>query len=226
MKTVWRLEVPQVGLVVLMFLLAAVTWPTAPERIPVQWNLQGEVSRYAGRWEGLLLLPTLALFIYLFLLILPRIDPARANYARFAGAYTVIRFTLLSLVALAYGVIHVWIRGTTIDVGAVILLLVGITLVVFGAVSSQLRPNWFIGIRTPWTLTSQESWTQTHRLGGWVFMILGLGLVGLTMLRTRAALAAWAGIGALGVAVLVVYSYLVWRDDPHKAPPAGGARGV
>src|SRR3990172_2923879 len=60
---------------------------------------------------GLLLLPALALLVYLFLLVLPGIDPGRANYQRFAGAYNMIRFSLLSLIAIAYGVVHVWIRG-------------------------------------------------------------------------------------------------------------------
>src|SRR3990172_7860200 len=106
---------------------------------------------------GLLLLPALALLVYLFLLVLPGIDPGRANYQRFAGAYNMIRFSLLSLIAIAYGVVHVWIRGYPIDVAAAGLLLVGVMLVIFGVVMDKIRPNWSVGIRTPWTLTSQES---------------------------------------------------------------------
>lgn len=221
MNTSWRIELPQIGLILLMVLLAVVTWPDAPDRIPVQWNLQGQVTRYAGRAEGLLLLPALALAVYLFLLILPRIDPARANYAWFATAYTIIRVTLLSLLALAYGVVHVWIRGTTVNMGAITLLLIGAACVVLGSVLGQVRPNWFVGVRTPWTLSSQESWTKTHRLGGWLFIVLGLWALGLAVVRTSWAVRTWWVAAGAVVVILVVYSYLVWRDDPHRTTLAG-----
>lgn len=87
MRTNWRTEWPHWAMLAAMFLLAAVTWRSAPDRLPVHWGLGGEVDRYGGRFEGLLGLPTLALGLYLLLRWLPRIDPGRANYAQFAGAY-------------------------------------------------------------------------------------------------------------------------------------------
>ena len=221
MKITWTTEVPQLGLVVLMLLLAAFTWPGAPDRIAVRWDFQGEVTRYGGKAEGLLLLPALALAVYLFLLILPRIDPGRANYSRFAGPYNVIRVTLLSLIALAYGVVHVWIRGYDIDVTLAALLLVGAMLIIFGAVMNKIRPNWFVGIRTPWTLTSQVAWTKTHRVGGWLFVLAGLWSFLLAVVRTTWALAAWVVLLVGSVAGLFVYSYLVWRADPRKMASGG-----
>src|SRR3970040_2980276 len=80
MKVTCSRELPQIGLIVLMTLLAAVTSPWAPDRIAVRWDLQGEVTRYGGKAEGLLLLPALALPGYLFLLGLPRIDPGPPHY--------------------------------------------------------------------------------------------------------------------------------------------------
>lgn len=221
MKTTWSTELPQVGLIVLMVLLVVVTWPWAPDRIAVRWDFQGEVTRYGGRAEGLLFLPALALLVYLFLLVLPRIDPGHANYERFSGSYNVIRFTLLSLMAIAYGVVHVWIRGYPIDVSAAGLLLVGVMLVVFGFVTDKIRPNWFIGIRTPWTLTSQESWTRTHNVGGRLFIVLGLWTLLLAVERTVWALAVWVALLAGTIVGLFVYSYLVWRADHRRLPPTG-----
>jgi len=221
MKATWSRELPQIGLIALMTMLAAVTWPWAPDRIAVRWDLQGEVTRYGGKAEGLLLLPALALLVYLFLLVLPRIDPGRANYQRFAGPYNMIRFSLLSLIAIAYGVVHVWIRGYPIDVAAAGLLLVGVMLVIFGVVMDKIRPNWSVGIRTPWTLTSQESWARTHRVGGWLFIVMGLWTLLLAVERTAWALAVWVIMFGATVVVLFAYSYLVWRADPRKMPPTG-----
>jgi len=93
--------------------------------------------------------------------------------------------------------------------------------VIFGVVMAKIRPNWFVGIRTPWTLTSQESWTRTHRVGGWLFIVMGLWTLLLAVERTAWALAVWVIILGATVVGLFAYSYLVWRADPRKMPPTG-----
>ncbi len=80
--------------------------------------------------EGLLGILLLALGIYLLMIILPRFDPGRANYPRFAGAYTVIRLSLVTLLAVPYGVVHLWLRARHVDVATVAPMLVGGLLVV------------------------------------------------------------------------------------------------
>jgi uncharacterized membrane protein len=83
----------------------------------------------------------------------------------------------------------------------------------------KLRPNWFAGIRTPWTLSSRESWEKTHRLGGHVFVAIGLAIVVVGLLRAEWAVTATLVLLLVGGLGLIVYSYLVWRDDPNKTPP-------
>lgn len=221
MRVSWRTELPQWLLIAGMLLLAAATWSWAPDRIPVHWNVAGQVDRYGEKAEGLLAIPLLTVALYVLLLVLPRIDPGRANYPRFAGAYNVIRIGLVAVMAGVYGVVHLWIRGVPVDVSTVVPLLVGALFVVLGDLMGKIRPNWFVGIRTPWTLSSKSSWTKTHRLGGWVFIALGIGIIATGILRN----AWWFGVVMGGAGVLlvwmVVYSYLVWRDDPDKTAPAG-----
>jgi uncharacterized membrane protein len=204
-----------------MFLLAGVTWSWAPERIPVHWNIAGEADRYGGKVEGLLGLPLLALGIYLLMVMLPRFDPGRANYPRFAGAYTVIRISLVTLLAVLYGVVHLWIRGRHVDVATVTPLMVGGLLVVMGSLMGKIRPNWFVGIRTPWTLSSKTAWVKTHRVGGWAFIAMGLATIATGVLRSTWAAGALLVILLGGAAGLIVYSYLAWRDAGDKIPPAG-----
>jgi uncharacterized membrane protein len=214
-------DIPHLVLLAAMFLAAALTWPSAPERIPVHWDLAGEVDRYGGKLEGLLGVPLVALGIYLLMRFLPRIDPGRANYALFAGAYAVLRFVVLALLAGIYGLVHLVIRGHPVRMGTVMPLFVGALFVVVGGLLGKIRPNWFVGIRTPWTLSSKAAWTRTHRLGGWLFLVTGLATLGAAAVGPRAAFAVLFTGGLVTAAVSMVYSYLVWRSDPDKIPPAG-----
>ncbi|HTS88052.1 MAG TPA: SdpI family protein [Gemmatimonadales bacterium] len=216
-----RTEWPLWGILGVMFVIVAVNWHAVPDQMPVHWGLSGQPDRWGGRAEGLLLLPCVAVGLYLILLLAPRIDPGRANYVSFATSYAAIRFVLL-LVLLGVQVATILAaRGVPIDISRIVPLLVGALMAFLGSVFSRLRPNWFIGIRTPWTLSSKRSWDETHHLGGWVFIILGLLLMSTALVRaTWYLIAALAAIGA-GILLLVVYSYVVWSRDPDKTAPAG-----
>jgi uncharacterized membrane protein len=221
MKIAWKIEVPQWIILAAMFVAAAIAWPHAPDRIPVHWNINGQVDRYGGRFEGLFLMPLFALGVYVLMLVLPRIDPGRANYARFSGAYRAIRIALLALFAVFDGVVQMWVWTGHVDIALIAPLAMGVVSVFLGALLGKIRPNWFVGIRTPWTLSSKVSWVRTHRAGGWLFMLVGLATIVATFISPRVAF--WALIGGLvgGTVALVVYSYLLWRQDPEKIPPAG-----
>ncbi len=226
MRFSWRVELPQWALMAGMWFLAALTWPSAPERIPVHWSITGQVDRFGGKVEGLLMPPLMALGIYLLMTFLPRIDPGRKNYAVFAGSYDTIRLAIVAVLAGLYGVTHLVLRGYPVDVSTVVPLGVGALLIVLGNLMGKLRPNWFVGIRTPWTLSSKEAWIKTHRLGGWLFILVGLALMGTAVLRAPWVSAALMGLILLVVIGTFVYSYHVWRDDPDKIPPAGTLPGT
>ena len=222
MKTNWRIELAMLALIACMFAAALVVWPSAPSEIPVHWNAGGEVDRYGGKVEGLLVLPLVALGIYLLMRFLPNIDPGRVNYARFGGAYTVIRAGVLLLKAGVYGMVIAWVLKAPVDMSRAVPLAVGALFVLFGSVLGQVKPNWFVGIRTPWTLSSSESWARTHRLGGWLFIALGVlfAVSGLFRLKSFGAVVIGAAIAA--VAVLVAYSYFIWRSDPSRRTTPNG----
>jgi uncharacterized membrane protein len=216
-------EVIQVGLIVVMFSVAAVRWGSVPDRIPVHWNAAGEVDGYGGKVEGLLLVPLLAVGIYLLLLAIPRIDPARRNYEAFAGTYLLLRVSLLAYLAFLMFITQLSIgREESIPVGQLIFGAVGVLLIVLGGAMSRIKPNWFAGIRTPWTLSSTRSWDATHRLGGRLFVGVGVATgIASVIGGTVAVITMLVGIVAVGV-VLTVYSYRVWRDDPDKTQLESG----
>lgn len=221
MKSEGRSEWPHWLILAFMFLLAGVTWSRVPDRVPVHWNGAGEVDRFGGRFEALLLPALIGLGVYLLLLVLPRIDPGRENYPRFRRAYEVIRLAVLVALAGLHALLVLAARGRAPQMEVVVPILVGALLVVLGNVIGKVRPNWFFGFRTPWTLSSKAAWSRTNRLGGRGMLVAGLSLIGVAVLRPAWGPTLVIGWVALGIAWMFGYSWWVWRNDPDKVPPAG-----
>lgn len=221
MKLTWRTEWFQWLLLAAMFGLALASWNVVPDRLPVHWGLTGKVDRYGGRFEGLMVLPLMALGLYLLLIVLQRVDPGRDNYERFSGSWHAMRNVFMAFMTVLYGLMHLAFRGHPLAMNNILLPALGLLFIFLGNVMGKLRPNWFVGIRTPWTLTSKQSWVRSHRIGGWVFILGGLGLL-LAGLVDRAWLT-WTVMILFGVAAVAtsIYSWKVWKDDPDKIPPAG-----
>lgn len=216
-----RREWPHWLLLLALFGASAWAWDRVTPPIPTHWNIRGEVDGYGGRVTGLLLVPMIAAGMYGLFLVLPRIDPARANYALFTGPYAVMRFTFALLMAGLHAVLLATALGYPVDAGRWIPAGVGAMFIVLGNVLVKVRPNYFVGVKTPWTLTSAKSWEQTHRAARWVFAGAGAGLVlgALLMQPWFFATVAVLSVGAL--AWLIYYSYAVWRADPDRVPATG-----
>lgn len=202
-----------ISLLLAMFVVAGFTWSSAPNSIPVHWGITGQPDRYGGKFEGLLAIPIAALALYLLLLFLPRIDPRRVNYDRFGGVYLLLKTVLVAFMAVVYAVQVMWVQGIMVDMAVVVPLIIGLLLMVIGNYLGKLRSNWFVGIKTPWTLASEESWIKTHRLGGIFFVAVGLALAIESPFHN-----AWAfyivGIVALILLIfLVIYSYIIYRAE-------------
>ncbi|MEW5982287.1 MAG: SdpI family protein [Acidobacteriota bacterium] len=216
-------EWTQLGLVAAMFLAGSLAWTSAPDRIPIHWGADGTVDRYGGKLEGLLGLPAFALLLYLLLRYMPRIDPGRANYQSFVGAYAWFRTAIIGFFAALYGVVLYVTFGGSVNMSQLMPHVLGVFLIIIGPLMGKIRPNWFIGIRTPWTLSSKIAWVRTHRLGGWLFTALGVAFILATSIfgpsSLKILLVAIVGL----VVTLAVYSWFVWKDDPEKVAPADTA---
>lgn len=216
MPTSWRLEALQLSVIGGMFAASAMLWTRVPERMPVHWNLAGEPDRFGGRFEGLLLAPLLALGLYLLLLLLPLIDPRRSAYKAFARGYLAIRLALLGFFVAIHATILLVALGYQIDVSFVVPFGVGILFCVIGSVMGKLRRNWFVGVRTPWTLSSSIAWDKTNRLGGRLFIASGIAWIFFAIVHNAWTLALVLSMIAVMVVGLPAYSYFVWRQDPQR----------
>jgi uncharacterized membrane protein len=150
--------------------------------------------------------------------ILPRIDPRGSNYAKFGGAFEAI---IISLMLFMLGMHFVVLRaalGYPVQIDRVVPIGVGLLLIVIGNLLPRARPNWFVGIRTPWTLSSDRVWEKTHRFGGRVFVAGGI-LITITAL----VWVPWAHVVLFAAMVLIassvlIYSYIEWkREQPVSA---------
>lgn len=200
-------------LVFLALSATALAWARLPERMPMHWNIAGEVDRYGSRAEGALLLPLVMVATWAMMRVLPRIDPRRASYAKMAGTYDlVITIVLASLLVLHVTILAVAL-GYPVDVSTVAPLVVGAVFMVIGNVLPRARPNWWFGIRTPWTLSNDRVWARTHRVGGYAMLAAGLGMVMVAFVPGSGAKLALLVLTGLCALVPVVYSYFAWRQE-------------
>jgi uncharacterized membrane protein len=151
------------------------------------------------------------------MLLAPRLDPAYANYEQFWLAWTAVRTSVM--VALAVIQLTLMQAATGAQAGLTsnrLVLVIGLMLVVAGTFMGKIRPNVLVGIRTPWTLASKASWVRTHRLGGWLSLMTGVLFIVAGIMASDWTVLAAVVCGTVALAWLIVYSYLVWRDDPVR----------
>jgi uncharacterized membrane protein len=183
--------------------------------------MAGEVDAYAGKPLGLLAIPALALGIYGLLLVLPLIDPEKSNYPKFAAPYAVIRFALTLFLCLVQAAILSAALGGRVNMTTWMGLGLGGLFIALGTVMGRIRRSWFVGVRTPWTLTSELSWTKSHRLAGWLFVAMGLLAIAWAVMPDAWMFGLMIVFDVGCVVWIVIYSYLVYRSDPSRAASNG-----
>lgn len=188
----------------------------AGELVPIHWNAAGEADGFGSRWWMLLGPAIGVLVVGLFAFIL-RAEPRREHMAASVGPLRTLLvalsgFTLLLTLATTLSGI-----GRPVDVGSWMAVAVGGLIAVIGNILGKIRSTYTFGIRTPWTLASELSWQRTHRMTGFIWVVVGaatavLGLFGLP----EAAISVLLGGLLASLVFAFAYSYVVWRDDPAK----------
>ena len=188
-------------------------FPNLPERVPSHWNMQGQVDGTMPRATMVYLLPGTMLILGLLLLYIPTIDPLRKNVERFRSAFNwfiagmTLFFLFLHVLTVLAGL------GVAFNMTVVLIPAVAVVMVGIGFVLDRTQPNWFLGIRTPWTMSSPTVWEKTHRLGGLLFKVGGVAvLVGLATSPQTGFLLIMGLILAITL-VTVVYSYFAYRSE-------------
>jgi len=201
-----------IAIIIFSFILAVYYYPQMPKQMASHWNAGGEVDDTMSKFWGLFLMPIITVVMYLMFLLIPKIDPLKKNIEKFRIWFD--WFILLMVIFLFYVYILTLLfnLGHIFNMTTAMLPALGVLFIYIGQMLEHAERNWFIGIRTPWTLSSDKVWKKTHMLGGKLFKAAGV-LIFLTIVMGKFALwivlvtALWAGLYP------VVYSYFEYQKE-------------
>ena len=196
--------------IIATLVVAAILYPSLPEMIPTHWNAQGEIDGYMKKPEGVLMMPAMALATFIIMKIIPVISPKGFRTDKFSDVIGVLQVTLVGFMSIVAILVLLEAHGLNVLINEVIIAGVGLLFVVIGNYLGKVRKNFFIGIRTPWTLASDEVWNRTHRMGGKLFMLSGVIIWLGALLRLPLTWTVGVAVGL--VLIPVVYSYFLYRQ--------------
>ena len=207
------------GILAIFILTVAVTlivYPDLPELIPSHWNFAGEVDGYLPRFWGVAVIPLVMAACTALFFVLPGIDPLRANYPRFQAYYE--GFILVFALFLSVIQLQVILWGLGFEVSPNVLLppVFGALFIYLGYLVERAEQNWFVGIRTPWTLSSAAVWKKTHERGGFLFKLAGVVALAGAFFGQYALLFAIVPVLVV-TSYTVIYSYREYAKEQRSA---------
>ncbi len=202
-------------MVVLSFLAGIYVYPQLPDKIASHWGANGEVNGYMSKFWGAFLMPIVAFIIFLVFLIIPKIDPLKENYKKFRKYFDGFILLIILFMLYIYVLSLLWNLGKRFNMGQFLSPAMAVLFYYAGVLIGHAKRNWFVGIRTPWTLSSDKVWDDTHKIGAKLFkasaviMLLGLFFPG----RAFIFMIVPVIFSALFVAV---YSYFSFRKEAGR----------
>jgi len=207
-----RLELVMLGLVLLSFIVSVYFYPLMPEKIAIHWNLQGQADGYTSKFPGLFILPSLLVGIVLLFIAIPKIDPLKKNIEKFRRYYDGFVTLFSAFMVFIHLYIIFWNIGIRVSPNIVLPLGFGLLFFYCGVLCENAKRNWFVGIRTPWTLSSEKVWEKTHKIGGRLFK--ACGLISIAGLLFPSYAAYFILIPVLFTAsFLIVFSYFEYQKE-------------
>jgi uncharacterized membrane protein len=198
-------------------------WDQIPDgaQVPIHFNLTGEPDRFGSKLEALSAMPIVLVVMTLALYALPWLDPRRANIEASAKFWNAIAICVSVMLVYIHVLSALSATGIVIPTASAVVPAINILFIVLGNYLAKTRSNWFAGIRTPWTLSSEHSWEKTHRWTGRLFVASGLtGMA--AWLVTDAHTATMISLAAVFATIIAAFvmSYVFWKNDPNRVAGA------
>ena len=207
-------EIPFIAVALLPFVYLAYIWNELPKEVPMHWNASGEIDRWGDKSELFMMLFMLTGITYFVFLIIPYIDP-KQKLQNMGNKLNNLRLILaLFMSALAIYILYSVQQKTSNPV--LIFPLVGLLFAFLGNYFKTIKPNYFIGIRTPWTLENEEVWKKTHLIGGKLWFVGGLLMALTFVLPNKIQIYTFLAIAAVITIVPIVYSYLEFKKIKNQ----------
>lgn len=210
-------ELPLIAIVLLPFIYLAYIWNQLPEKVPMHWNINGEIDRYGEKIELIIIPILLPLLVYIIFLVVPKIDP-KNKLNKMGNKLHSIKFLLTTFMSiLALFIIYI-AKNESFTNPNYIVLLIGILYIIFGNYFKTIKANYFIGIRTPWTLESETVWKKTHKLGGKLWFAGGIIIVIASLiLKKETNFTIFLIITGIITIIPIAYSYLIFKNGRKTA---------
>lgn len=203
------------AVVVIMFVAGAIAYPYLPDQIASHWNMQGVADDYMPKLWGVFLFPFITAFIYVIYLAIPFIDPLKGNIASFRKHYDLFWILTFLFFLYIFALTLVWNLGYEFSFTAFMVPAIAVLFFGVGVMLEKSKRNWFVGIRTPWTLSSDVVWDKTHKLGGKLFKVSSLLiLIGLLFPQQSIFFIVFP---AVVIAIfLLIYSFVEYKKQERK----------
>jgi len=210
-------ELPLIAIVLLPFVYLAYIWNQLPEKVPMHWNIKGEIDRYGDKIELIIIPILLPLLVYVIFLVVPKIDP-KNKLNKMGNKLQTIKVLLTTFMSILALFIIYSAKNQSFTNPNYIVLLIGILYIILGNYFKTIKANNFIGIRTPWTLENETVWKETHKLGGKMWFVGGIIVVlSSLILDKRPNFTIFLIITGIITIIPIVYSYLLFRNEKKTA---------
>ncbi len=185
-------------------------------KIPSHWNIKGEIDNYVGKWTGILLFPAINIGILLLFIVLPYIS---VRYKKAKERFNLILPLISLIIIFFFACIHIYTillaKKVICPAANPIFFLMGMMFIFLGNVLPKIPSNFFAGIRTPWTLSSENVWRKTHRSGGYSFVLGGLLMIMVPLLwrNSQTALIVMSILFLGAILYPVLYSFVLYKKE-------------
>ncbi|WP_348800382.1 SdpI family protein [Flavobacterium adhaerens] len=205
-------ELPLVGIILLPFIYLAFIWNTLPEKVPTHWSIKGDIDHWGDK-TFLIGVPFMfPVFVYVLFLIIPKIDPKK-RIALMGRKFDQIKFIVVLFASVLALFVIYCSKSLSFSSPNFVFVLIGILFIAMGNYFKVIQPNYFLGIRTPWTLENNEVWKLTHVFAGKLWLIGG-SLIVLGALLFEAEFLGTVFIVFVTILAFIpmVYSYIVFKE--------------
>lgn len=203
-----------IALVAIAVIAGVILWNQLPDQMASHWNVNDQADDSMPKFWGVFLMPIISLGMLALFLVIPNIDPLKANIAEFRNIFNLFILLIVVFMLYVHGLTLAWNMGNqSFKMSAAMLPFLGVLFIFIGYMLRQAKRNFFIGIRTPWTLSSDTVWNKTHQLGSVLFMVSGaFAFIGSFL---GGMLAFWLLFVPLmgSVVFLILYSYILYRNE-------------
>ena len=202
-------------IVLACFITGTIVYPNLPAVLISHWDAAGRANGTMGKFWGVFLLPLMMLVFVGLWALLPRIDPIARGFKGFRYVYDFFWFLIISFLAYVYALSLGINLGWRVNMSTAIIPALAILMFCLGALMPYLKRNWFVGIRTPWTISSDTVWNKTHKLGSRLFEIAGILILAGAFTSPRISL--WFILVPIIAAafISIVYSYIFFKREKN-----------